>query len=231
MQIVVVFLAVVAMVFAFLYWRRDASLAELQAQFVDMRRLQEESRVIAAQGTLETGQRIVELRQSLDNATAIALESLEWAANQASRYDFDELPMGDSRLEIIDKLTNQLRGLGFRGVVQIESHVGNYCMAFSGLDGYTIAPPDLPVTRCDQIGFEPGEAYEMGLRQSVAFANFMYRARGITGGAIRYEITSSGNDTPLVDYPLLPSGLTASAWNDIAASNNRVEISLFPDRE
>ncbi len=159
----------------------------------------------------------------------MALESLEWAANQSSRYGIDELPLGDYRLSVVQTLTDHLVALDFRGLVRIESHVGNFCMSFSGPDGYGLAPPDLPVTLCDQIGFEPGEAYEAGLRQSVSFANFIYRAADRTGGAIRYEIISLGNSNPLRSYPLVGADVTAWAWNEIAASNNRVEISLLPD--
>lgn len=229
MQVTAVVLAVVAMVFAFLFWRREASWQDLQLQYVALQRLQEESRVVAAQGDLETGQQLVELSRSLDNATTVALESLEWAANESSRYEFDELPMGDFRLAVLQTMSGHLTTLGFYGVVRVESHVGDYCMTFAGPDGYGLAAPDLPVTQCDQIGFMPGEAYELGLRQSVPFANFVYQAADRTGGAIRYEIISLGNANPLRRYPLVTADVTAGAWNEIAASNNRVEISLLPD--
>ena len=172
---------------------------------------------------------MVALRQSRDSAVDVALESLEWAANQSSRYDIGELPLGDYRLSVVQTLTDHLMALDFRGLVRIESHVGNFCMSFSGPDGYGLAVPDAPVTQCDQIGFEPGEAYEMGLRQSVPFANFIYQAGDRTGGAIRYEIISLGNSNPLRGYPLIAADVSAAAWNEIAATNNRVEISLLPD--
>ena len=69
----------------------------------------------------------------------------------------------------------------------------------------------------------------MGLRQSVAFANFVNLAAERTGGRIRYEVLSRGNSSPLLDYPVTTQGISAAAWNDIAASNNRVDVSLYPD--
>ena len=69
----------------------------------------------------------------------------------------------------------------------------------------------------------------MGLRPSVAFANFVSLTDERTGGAIRYEIVSFGNSNPLLDYPATLEGVSAGVWNDIAASNNRVDISVIPD--
>ncbi len=174
-------------------------------------------------------QQLDEYRQSLDEVKMVALDSLEWAANQSSQYSVNEMPMGDFRLSVLQELTNHLVALDFRGVVRIESHVGNFCMAFGGTDGYGLAAPDTPADQCDQLGFGPSEAYEMGLRQTAAFANFINAARARTEGAIRYEIISYGNSSPLLDYPPTTAGISAAAWNEIAASNNRVDISLYPE--
>jgi hypothetical protein len=32
-----------------------------------------------------------------------------------------------------------------------------------------------------------------------------------------------------MEYPPTPEGESAAAWNEIAANNNRVDISLFPE--
>lgn len=229
LQVVVAVLVVVAMVFAWLYWQRHQSWSDLQQQNVELQRALKESQTIATQDSYEIQQRLKEHRDSLDVATSVALDSLEWAANEASQYGFDELPMGDSRLAVVQELVSQLSALKFRGLVRIESHVGNFCMTIAGPSGYALAPTDLSASQCEQIGFEPGEAYELGMRQSVAFANFVNLTGERTGGAIRFEIISLGNSNPLLDYPATAAGVTASAWNDIAASNNRVEISLYPD--
>jgi hypothetical protein len=71
----------------------------------------------------------------------------------------------------------------------------------------------------------------MGLRQSVAFANFIDLADERDGGKIRYEIVSQGNSSPLLDYPATAEGVSAAIWNEIAAGNNRVEITLYPDEK
>jgi CheY-like chemotaxis protein len=220
---------ILAVIFAVLFWYREDSWRELQQQNAELKQALEMRRANASQDSFEVRQQLDEYRQSRDEATMVALDSLEWAANQASQYDFADIPLGDFRLSVLQELTNHLMALGFQGVVRIESHVGNFCMAFGGPDGYGLAAAETPADECDQIGFGPSEAYEMGLRQSAAFANFINTARARTEGAVRYEIISYGNASPLLDYSPTPVGLTAATWNEIAASNNRVEISLYPE--
>ena len=227
-QIFIAVLIVIATAFAWLYWQREQSWTDLQLQNVELQRALNERQATATQDSDEILQQLDEYQDSLDVATNVALDGLEWAANQSSQYGFDELPMGDFRLSLIQELVNHLSALDFRGLVRIESHVGNFCMTIAGPSGYALAPTDLSASQCEQIGFEPGEAYELGMRQSVAFANFVNLTGERTGGAIRFEIISLGNSNPLLDYPATAAGVTASAWNDIAASNNRVEISLYP---
>jgi hypothetical protein len=212
-----------------LFWYREDSWRELQQQNADLQRALDERQASATQDSFEVRQQLNEYRQSVDEVTMVALDSLEWAANQSSNYDFNETPLGDYRLSVIQELTNHLVTLEFQGVVRIESHVGNFCMTFGGPDGYLLAEPNTPADQCDQVGFGPSEAYEIGLRQSASFASFINSARARTEGAIRYEIISYGNSSPLLDYPATVSGLSAAEWNEIAANNNRVNISLFPE--
>jgi CheY-like chemotaxis protein len=222
-------LGILALIFALLFWYREDSWRDLQRQNADLQRVIEERQASASQDSFEVRQQLTEYRMSLDEATMVALNSLEWAANQSSHYGFNEVPMGDYRLSVLQELANHLAALDFRGVVRIESHVGNFCMAFGGPDGYGLAAPETPADQCDQVGFGPSEAYEMGLRQSAAFANFINTARARTEGAVRYEVISYGNTNPPLDYPPTTAGLSAAAWNEIAARNNRVDISLYPE--
>lgn len=220
---------VLAIMFALLFWYREDSWRELQRENAELQQSLEDRQASASQDSFEVRQQLDFYRLSLDEAKMVALNSLEWAANQSSHYDFSEIPMGDFRLSLLQELANYLVALDFQGVVRIESHVGNYCMTFGGPDGYELATPETPADQCDQFGFGPSEAYEMGLRQSTAFANFINAARARTEGTVRYEIVSYGNSDPLLEYPANPAGLAAAAWNEIAASNNRVDISLYPE--
>ncbi len=228
-QGVLVIAAVFAVCFAWLYWKAEQSGETLLRQNIKLQRALESRTEMGTRGILEIDQQRTEYGEALESARAVALRSLEWAVNQTSEYDFDEMPLGDFRLSVVSELASRLAQLEFSGVVRIESHVGNFCMSTSATDGYTLPDTELMADQCDQIGFGPSEADELGQRQSVAFANFIDLADERDGGTIRYEIVSLGNSSPLSPYPVTAAGILASEWNRIAAGNNRVEISLYPD--
>ena len=112
--------------------------------------------------------------------------------------------------------------------IVMETHVGNFCMVGGGPASFELAPPLLIAGQCEQIGFASTDAYEMGLQQSVAFANFVSTVDAESGGTIQVSIFSRGNTEPLVPYPTTTPGISADFWNEIAAQNNRVEVSIDP---
>ena len=201
---------------------------DLESENLSLQRMLEEQRTVGTQDQLQVQRQLDQYEDALDSTYAVAIDAIEWAANQSSRYAFDELPLGDERLSIVSELSDRLLELGFQGLVRIETHVGNFCMTFSAPGSYVLAGAELPAVQCDRLGYDPSEAYELGLRQSVAFANFINLAGERTGGRIRYEIISLGNSSPLMSYPAAATGLSASQWNEIAASNQRVDIAVYP---
>jgi CheY-like chemotaxis protein len=222
-------LAVFVALFAWLYWLTLHDSAALRQQNADLQIALEQQHAAGSQDSFQAQQQLAEYRQTLDSTYAVALDALEWAANRSPWFDFYNEPLGDVRLTIVDELSSRLNALNFRGLVRIESNVGDFCMTMTGPAEYVLAAPDLPAARCDRIGFDVSEAYERGLRQSAAFSNFISRANERSGGAIRFEIISLGNTNPLAAYPSQTDVTTASTWNQIAASNQRVDILLFPD--
>ena len=224
-------LAVMAISFFWLYWQSEKDWQDSRNENARLRQTVAEQQATETQGTLQIQQQLDDYQQDLNSTRTAALNSIKWAANQSSHYSLDELPMDNSRLTVITELSNHLVALNYQGLVRIESHVGDFCMSFTGPYGYALASAELPATRCDRIGFDSVEAYDLGLRQSVGFANFIDQADIRTGGKIRFEVISFGNSRPLLDYPATVDGETASTWNEIAASNHRVEISLQPDEQ
>lgn len=222
---------IIAIIFIWLFWQSEKGWQDSRSENARLLQTLTEQQAAEAQGTLQAQQQFDDHQQTLKTTRAAALSSIKWAANQSSQYGIDELPMDDFRLSVITELSNHLMALHYEGLVRIESHVGDYCMSFTGPDGYALATADLPAVQCDRIGFDSVEAYELGLRQSVGFANFISLADERTGGKIRFEVISFGNSKPLLDYPATIAGETASTWNEIAASNHRVDISLHPDEQ
>ena len=238
----VVLLLVFNLLFAWLFWQRSQTIVDLQVQNVELRDIIDSQRVSASeemQRALET-QRISDAneslqmmrqlgdyQQTLDTLKAVTIDSLEWSANLASEYPYGDPPLGDERLEIVERLTDYLLAINFSGVVRIETHVANYCLMVAGADGYAPAKDGM-VAECDRIGLSSEEALQIGSGQSVTFANYIRLAEERSGGRMNYEIVSMGNTDPLIEYPTTTAGVEASTWNRIAAANNRVVISILP---
>ena len=158
-------------------------------------------------------------------------DSITWAINQSSPYDIHEEAFSDRRLAIIQELVSRLDGLGFRGVVQLESHLGEFCLSGSDAEGYSLAPPDLPVTECTMIGHPLHDLSSLGERQSIAFANFIATSPLLESGAISIEIVPYLYSQPQLQYPPQQGNVRAYEWNRIAAINNRVDVRLIPNTE
>ena len=141
------------------------------------------------------------------------------------------MPLGDRRLEIIDGLVQQLRALDFTGVVQVESHAGDFCRVASADGRLTVAPVDLPVTACDSIGMTTEEALAISASQSVAFANYVAAVSGDEASGISIRVESFGNSAPLYAYPAIGAETTAEEWNRVAQLNNRVQVRILPEFE
>lgn len=227
-QIAIAAMAVVIVVFGWLYWQREQSWQQARQQNATLLAALEQQRSIEADGAIEVERRLASYQQSVGSVFSTALQAIEWAINRSSQYPFGQLPLGDQRLAMIEELNEHLLTMGFSGRVLVESHVGDFCMTAGGPDGFVPADPELPASACDRIGLGGSEALELGARQSVAFANFVNIVDDQTDGQIRYSVVSRGNEQPLVTYPP-PSGVTAGEWNEIARANNRVEITLQPD--
>ncbi|HEX7061485.1 MAG TPA: response regulator [Woeseiaceae bacterium] len=227
LRIAVLVLTVASVGFAWAYWQREQAYSRARA---------ENAGLVAAMERLQTAQ--AEAAPAIEDASTApprprpgeaTLDAIAWAMNQSAPYGFDEFPLDDRRVTLLEGLTSRLLDMGFEGEVLVETHVGDFCMV-AGEEGFELAPAGLDAGDCDQLGYAPGEAFELGLRQSVAFANFLGTAEEATQGRIRYVITSLGNAEPAVPYPPVASGASAGMWNAAARANNRVEITLLPAR-
>jgi hypothetical protein len=157
--------------------------------------------------------------------TGYVLDALEWAINQAGRFGFGEVPLNDERARLFTTFFEQLRDLGFRGTVAIGVHVGRFCMNYASDGSLQLAAPEQPALACEQIGWPEAEAVSMGTQQSLVFANTVATALAQSAG-LRVATMSHGTSEPAMDYPPWGYDVTAGVWNAIAASNQRVVVSL-----
>jgi CheY-like chemotaxis protein len=169
-------------------------------------------------------------REAMERRQArLIYESITWALNQGGAYDVGEEAFNDARLATVQELVTRLRSLGFTGTVQLQSHLGEFCLSGNEVDGYTPAADDLPVTECALIGHPQQTLPGLGERQSIAFASFLATSPLVNSGDIRLEIASFLFSRPRIPYPPQGDSVTAGEWNRIAAANNRIDIRLIPD--
>jgi CheY-like chemotaxis protein len=154
--------------------------------------------------------------------------SLAWAVNLGGHYDVQEEAFGDRRLAIVYELISRLNALGFKGTVRLESHLGEFCLSGNEVDGFALAPADLPVRECERYGHPLQQLLQLGERQSIAFANFLATSPLVNNSDIRIDIVPLGYDRPHLKYPSRTTDLPAFEWNRIAAANNRIDVILAP---
>ena len=178
------------------------------------------------------------LRRLLDSQSTTSSErtdllfnSISWAVNQSSPVDVHEEAFSDRRLATVYELISRLQALGFRGVVQLNSHPGEFCLTGNEADGYSMAAADLPVHECSFYGHPLQQLPSIGTRQSIAFANFLSTSPLVNNSDISIEIVNHSYSEPRVEYPSRDSDITALEWNRIASANNRVEVTLIPSGE
>ena len=137
---------------------------------------------------------------------------------------FGETPLSGVRLEHIQALLARLAAQGFRGVVQIRTVPGRFCLAAGAAGLPAPAAEASPYSRCDQVSTSREDNGSPSQRQSVAFANMIATARASAAGRLDIQINAGSSDEVLTPYPPVSDGLTAGEWNRAAAANNRVEV-------
>jgi CheY-like chemotaxis protein len=138
---------------------------------------------------------------------------------------FGEQSLSPARLEQVRTLVAQLERAAISGTVRIENFGGNFCLAGSGSEGWSLEPPATPASRCDQVGNPFDESQAGASRQSLGFANLAASVKQRTGGAILLELVPGPRERLAVAYPAIESA-TAGQWNAAAQANNRIEISI-----
>jgi hypothetical protein len=148
--------------------------------------------------------------------------------SQQSNFAWNELPFNDRLAGQLEDVVNQLDTLGFRGVITLRSHLGKFCLQAKG-NGQPELPRDAaPASGCEVNELTANQAEEHGLAQSMGFSNALASIEARFGDDVKIELETAGSDEPLHDYPDSTEGLTAGAWNKIAARNQRLDFSFTP---
>ena len=206
--------------------------ANRQLDQLELAQLYQQEQTSASTSTSqELRARLNQQKRRTTEQAGLLYNSITWAINQSSPYDIQEEAYSDRRLTIIQELIARLQALGFRGTVQLHSHLGEFCLDGDEVSGYVLPPPDMPVTDCTLIGHPLQQLPTLGERQSIAFANFLATSPLVNNSDISIDLVPHLYSRPRVNYPPQHQDVTAFEWNRIAAANNRVEVTLIPDAE
>jgi CheY-like chemotaxis protein len=160
----------------------------------------------------------------LSAAASAAPPAVDASVKRVEPVPYGEVPLAGARIDALREMLTSLEQRSFRGVVQVVSFSGRYCLEGNVSEGFALARPELPATKCDVIGNPFDDSLTPAQRQSLAFASLNAGLSQRARGAITLS-TGIGGDVAAERYPVSPTLATAGEWNAIAARNNRVELS------
>ena len=161
-------------------------------------------------------------RRPFSNEAVISL--INWAVNSDMAFDFNETPLNDEKILNIQNLIFLLNQVNFQGIVELDIHLGNFCVIRSGETGWELAPDDLPVSQCSFIADEKVAAEESKDYITLPYVQFEQSSPPLQNGSIELLLAASEYDNPPFSYPSSTAGLTAKQWNKIATKNNSVTV-------
>src|SRR5690606_32969370 len=65
---------------------------------------------------------------------------------------YGEIPLANDRLVVVRDALEKLAAGGFRGEVDVTTYPGRFCLIGNATEGWSLAPDDTPVGRCELIG-------------------------------------------------------------------------------
>jgi CheY-like chemotaxis protein len=210
-------------VLGYMMWQTSMTNERLARELVETRAAAERAKADAIAATARASATVA----STEPMSGAARAQRDEGAVATEYVPYGEAPFSGGRLERLRTLASVLEEKQFKGSIRVESYVGDFCLAGTAGEGFAVASGDTPIAKCDLVGNPFDEALSPAQRQSLDFANYAAMLRKRTGGAIRVEVVNAGRRQPIA-YPEQGDKATASAWNVVAAQNNRVEFHLVP---
>jgi len=132
-------------------------------------------------------------------------------------------PFSGARLDAMRQLFDRLQTQGFAGNVDIRNYSGRFCLVGNATEGFSLAPDDLPYSKCDLVAGGRDDPATGTVRIPVVMADLMSTVRTGSHDMIHVQV-AAGEGNNIAAYPPVTDLLTAGEWNHAASANNRVEI-------
>ena len=153
------------------------------------------------------------------------LDAFSWAMNNTMAMRFDEEPFNQERLLSLQTLVFQLDNAGYRGIIDLDIHLGDFCMEQRDDGTVALAADDTPASDCfftRQNDPEP----ELDDIITLPYLQFEQTAEPLAQGRISLVPSVSPYENAQQAYPQDLEGVTAGEWNRIALKNHQVLIRL-----
>jgi len=209
----------IALLSSALWWRSVQLLEDMDAQLTQLR--QRQATPFAAAAVAPAGTPAAEAPRT-QGASRSALPTENKPIVVPVPYGADAL--GGARLETIRQLLYRMAKQKVAGVADIKSFAGRFCLVGNAVDGYSPAPEETPLAKCDIVGNPSEEALSPTQRIPLGLANLIGDIRASTHGALDVQVAVGDPASVLSAYPPAGSDVTAGDWNRAASANNRVEI-------
>jgi CheY-like chemotaxis protein len=132
-------------------------------------------------------------------------------------------PFSGARLDAMRQLFDRLQAQGYSGNVDIRNYSGRFCLVGNATEGFSLAPDDLPYSKCDMVAGGREDPAASTVRIPVVMADLMSTVRTGSHDLIHVQV-AAGEGNNIAAYPPVTDLLTAGEWNRAASANNRVEI-------
>ncbi len=219
---------VAALAMGWMWWNQSQQLAAMQARVGE---LQKEV-AVATESARASAEALSAQQAALASPFESAAGTLISDATQSPLSEsvpFGEVPLSGTRVAAVQGLLERLATEGFRGIVEITTHAGRFCLGGENAESLALAADDTPVSKCALVGNPLYEKLSPAERQSMEFANLAAQFRKSTAGAIDVRVVGGDPRATEGAYPALSDKLTAGEWNKAAAANNRIDIRLQPN--
>ena len=157
------------------------------------------------------------------NQLAKAIPLISWGLNADFSYGYGEPPLSEAQVLNIQNMVFQLDQAGFKGLVELDIHLGNYCVQQNTANQWVIAADDLNIADCTFLE-EIQQPDIVKNYITTPYIQFEQTSAPILNGNIDVLVSSSEFENPLYSYPSKQTVLTAGKWNMTAAKNNRLSI-------
>ncbi len=178
----------------------------------------------AVRSNPQTDQPLLQQMQARQEASnALPLDIINWALNNDLRFSYAETPLNEQQTGKISELLETLQLMDYRGTVELDVRFGNVCLKPDGNNMLILADKQFPFGDCIMLA-DTAPTFEVNDLISIPYLDLQERAANLKDGEISLQLTTSGLETPYVEY--LETASTAGEWNNIALQNNRIVVGL-----